>query len=61
MVHMVDHLNHLAISKCGHYAFEKEFLAVEDKMKRGFFIVFSPCQRNCSIIRWRGEDIVVKA
>lgn len=39
MVHMVDHLDQVMISKyCGHYAFEKESLVVEEEMKRSFSV-----------------------
>lgn len=61
MVHMVDHLNQTVISKCcGHCAFEKESLAVEEEVKRLFFSVLS-CHRNCSVVRGRGEDILIKS
>lgn len=52
---MVDPLNQMVISKCGSYAFKKESLAVEEEMK-SFFSVHSSCQRNCFIVRGRGED-----
>lgn len=46
MVHMVDHLDQVMISKyCGHYAFEKESLVVEEEMKRSIMFFTHSCLR----------------